>query len=101
MRRSRCDSPTDSCSRSRRWSARLSRWIWVCECGRAFTENSDGSISGLPLRGDVDPRVTCPDCRAPMVLVCGSRNGNFYSCSRYPACRGTRPVDHANDGGSE
>lgn len=101
MKQALCGRPADSCPRSRRWSARLSRWIWACACGRAFPENSDGSISALPLRGDVDPRILCPDCSAPMALVCGSRNGDFYSCARYPSCRGTRPADHAKDRGSE
>ena len=96
-----CETPSDSCPRSRRWSSRLCRWIWICDCGKAFFENSDGAIAESPLRGEADPEVVCPKCLAPMVLVSGSRNGNFYSCSRYPACRGTRPVDEDAKGDSE
>lgn len=95
MKHSCCDTPADFCPRIRRWSSRLGRWIWICECGKAFFENSDGSPFALPLRGDPNPNIACPECQAPMALVCGSRNGDFYSCSRYPSCRGTRPADHA------
>ncbi|WP_366799472.1 topoisomerase DNA-binding C4 zinc finger domain-containing protein [Thiobacillus sp.] len=49
----------------------------------------------------MDPKIVCPECRAPMALVCGSRNGDFYSCSRYPVCRGTRPAVAGNDGGTK
>lgn len=94
----RCETPAASCPRTRRWSARLSRWLWVCECDRAFSEKTDGSISELPLRGEADSQVSCPKCQSPMVLVSGSRNGDFYSCSRYPSCRGTRPVTHLEKG---
>ena len=31
----------------------------------------------------------CPDCRRVMVLRRG-RNGDFWGCSAYPRCRGTR-----------
>lgn len=85
-----CQSPSESCHRTRRWSARLSRWLWACDCGRAFGETADGVPSSIPLRGDIDPGVPCPKCGAPMALVTGSRNGDFWSCSRYPACRRTR-----------
>lgn len=32
----------------------------------------------------------CPRCNAVMVLRNG-RRGQFYGCSRFPRCRGTRP----------
>ena len=34
----------------------------------------------------------CPNCGSPMIFRRG-RNGNFYGCSRYPACRTTRQPD--------
>jgi DNA topoisomerase I len=34
----------------------------------------------------------CQDCGAPMFLKIG-RTGQFYSCSRYPECKATRPVN--------
>jgi DNA topoisomerase-1 len=33
----------------------------------------------------------CPDCGAPMVMKRG-RFGRFLACTRYPDCRGTKPV---------
>jgi len=33
----------------------------------------------------------CPECEAPMVQK-RSRFGLFWACSRYPECRGTRPI---------
>lgn len=35
--------------------------------------------------------VRCPLCDAPMLLRQG-KYGRFYSCSRFPECRGIRPV---------
>lgn len=32
--------------------------------------------------------LNCPDCGAPMALRSG-RHGPFYSCTRYPACKGS------------
>jgi restriction system protein len=38
----------------------------------------------------------CPQCGSPMIKRVAKRGGNagqsFYGCSRYPACRGTRPA---------
>ena len=33
----------------------------------------------------------CPLCGAPMKLRHGAR-GDFWGCTAYPSCRGTRPV---------
>lgn len=90
----RCESPSDSCPRARRWSFKLHTWLWVCECGKAYRENADGTPSSTPLRSDPDPSVGCPICGAPMALVTG-RKGDFWSCARYPACKGTRPITPA------
>ena len=36
---------------------------------------------------------TCPRCAAPMLLRTNKANGDqFWGCSRYPSCRGTRKV---------
>ncbi len=41
--------------------------------------------------------TTCPRCGSPMVLRTAKRGasaGNsFYGCTKYPACKGTRPAD--------
>ncbi len=34
----------------------------------------------------------CPQCNAPMRLRSGREGSEFYGCTRYPECRGTRPV---------
>lgn len=45
----------------------------------------------------VETAATCPECGAPMVLRTARRGRNagnqFYGCSAYPSCRGTRPLD--------
>ncbi|OEY65074.1 DNA topoisomerase 3 [Marinobacter sp. X15-166B] len=42
--------------------------------------------TGLP------PAVHCPKCRAPMRKRDG-KFGEFFACTRFPDCNGTRPVD--------
>lgn len=37
------------------------------------------------------PEIPCPRCGSPMVIRV-SRNGRFLGCSRYPECRGTKPL---------
>ncbi|HEV8078463.1 MAG TPA: topoisomerase DNA-binding C4 zinc finger domain-containing protein, partial [Marinobacter sp.] len=54
-----------------------------------------------------DPQVAlnpdaphCPKCRAGMVERKG-KFGAFYACTRYPGCKGTRPLeDHSPEDGS-
>jgi DNA topoisomerase I len=40
----------------------------------------------------VDPNVLFPKCGAPMVKRRGSR-GDFWGCSKYPTCKGTRNIE--------
>ena len=42
--------------------------------------------------------LTCPQCGSPMKLKSGSR-GKFYSCTRYPSCRGTRDYPASRESG--
>lgn len=38
-------------------------------------------------------QVNCPVCNAPMVERVNSKTDEpFYGCSRYPDCKGTRPI---------
>ena len=37
--------------------------------------------------GDAPKSVKCPDCKSPMVIKLG-KYGRFYSCSRWPECKG-------------
>ena len=46
----------------------------------------------LPLK--LPPAPSCPQCGAPMRQRTG-KNGAFWSCSRYPDCKGTEPVETA------
>lgn len=52
-----------------------------------FTQNSSPS-SGNVL-GPAGGTPFCPQCNSVMILRNGSR-GQFYGCSRFPRCRGTR-----------
>ncbi len=40
--------------------------------------------------------ITCPDCGWAMVTRRNRRTGeSFLGCSRFPACHGTRQIDHS------
>jgi DNA topoisomerase-1 len=41
---------------------------------------------------DVEITDTCPECDGPMKLRPG-RKGFFLGCSKYPKCKGTKPLD--------
>lgn len=42
--------------------------------------------------GPAPDDIKCPKCDAPMIYKL-SRNGKFFSCSRYPDCDGARKLD--------
>lgn len=42
--------------------------------------------------GPAPDDIKCPKCDAPMIYKL-SRNGKFFSCSRYPDCEGARKLD--------
>jgi DNA topoisomerase-3 len=46
--------------------------------------------------------IHCPKCRAPMIQRDG-KFGAFFACSRYPRCKGTRPLEDSQpeDGTSQ
>ena len=58
--------------------------------------------SGHPDTNAPENQPHCPKCRAPMLERDG-KFGRFYACTRYPDCRGTRPLEEANpqDGTSQ
>lgn len=37
------------------------------------------------------PEIPCPECGAPMTIRV-SRRGRFLGCTRYPECKGTKPL---------
>ncbi|AKQ53919.1 DNA topoisomerase III [Bordetella hinzii] len=49
---------------------------------------------GATLDLKLPPAPNCPQCGAPMRQRSG-KNGAFWSCSRYPDCKGTEPVETA------
>lgn len=49
---------------------------------------SNNTSATEPIAG-TDASTLCPDCSSAMILRNG-RRGQFYGCSRYPHCRGTR-----------
>jgi len=61
-----------------------------CRNTMNFRREEDGKI--VPQKEeDVPVSDTCPECGAPMVMKRG-RFGRFLACTRYPDCKGTKPV---------
>jgi DNA topoisomerase-3 len=50
---------------------------------------------GASLSIKLPPAPACPLCASPMRQRSG-KNGTFWSCSRYPDCKGTQPVEAAS-----
>lgn len=78
---------------------------------RQFIANLQEEITGFinrrPAANDAGPeadenRIHCPKCRAPMVQRDG-KFGAFFACTRYPQCKGTRPLEDSapEDGTSQ
>ncbi len=42
--------------------------------------------------GDAPEKIKCPDCGSKMLIKLG-RYGKFYSCSKYPECKGILSLD--------
>jgi len=42
--------------------------------------------------GEAPADILCPVCKSSMIIKL-SRNGKFYSCSKYPECAGARKLD--------
>ncbi|HEY4690134.1 MAG TPA: type I DNA topoisomerase [Anaerolineae bacterium] len=55
------------------------------------TERKAHSPTRRKPKAQADPSVLCPRCGSPMVKRAGSR-GEFWGCSRYPQCKGTRNI---------
>jgi len=58
------------------------------------------ALTGPPGDAASHSGIHCPRCRAPMRQRTG-KFGDFWSCTRYPECRGTRPMENdpqQNDG---
>ncbi|HEX4124893.1 MAG TPA: type I DNA topoisomerase [Tepidisphaeraceae bacterium] len=57
-----------------------------------FHENVEGALDKLEHAGGAPSPYTCDKCGRPMVYRI-SKNGFFLSCSGYPDCDATKPVD--------
>ncbi len=85
------------------WEARLETIRQGDEAAETFLQQLGSDIhrllepvlaaSAQPAAADTG--IHCPQCRAPMRQRSG-KYGDFWSCSRFPQCRGTRPIE--NDG---
>ncbi len=72
-------------------------WFWTCRSwptckGTAPLVCADGIERGGETEAEEPPvEVNCPECGAGMVIKKG-RYGRFLACSRYPDCKGSRPL---------
>jgi DNA topoisomerase-1 len=57
-----------------------------------FHKEVEGALEKLDHAGGTPSPYSCPKCGRPMVYRI-SKNGFFLSCSGYPECDGTQPVD--------
>ncbi|MDS1311512.1 DNA topoisomerase III [Marinobacter xiaoshiensis] len=53
-----------------------------------------GTKADTPGAGPETLAPNCPKCRTPMTERDG-KFGRFFACTRYPDCRGTRPIEDA------
>lgn len=85
------------------WEATLERIRQGEGDPRAFLQTIETQITdlvsplkaGAPAGSAAAPEQTgvhCPQCRAPMREREG-KFGRFWACSRYPQCKGTRPIE--------
>jgi DNA topoisomerase I len=62
------------------------------ECRNTMNFRRDEAGAIVPEKEeDVPTDEKCPECQSPMVMKRG-RFGKFLACSRYPECKGTKPV---------
>ena len=69
---------------------------------RGFIQRPAGERPAPTADSSNAEQVHCPNCRAPMTERDG-KFGRFFACTRYPSCRGTRPLedDAPRDGTGE
>lgn len=53
---------------------------------------SKEKIEKITNLGEAPKDILCPECKSPMIIKL-SRNGKFYSCSKYPDCKGARTME--------
>jgi DNA topoisomerase-3 len=65
---------------------------WFLEKQSAWIARLVEQYRSATLSTQLPPGPACPVCEAPMRRRNG-KNGAFWSCTRYPDCQGTRPVE--------
>ena len=83
------------------FSKKKQKFFWMCmgateTCG-AFYPDADGKpVLRCIKKGEPEADMPCPSCGSPMRKIVSGGSGDFYSCSKYPKCKGT--IDIAPDG---
>ncbi|MHB1527835.1 MAG: topoisomerase DNA-binding C4 zinc finger domain-containing protein [Acidiferrobacteraceae bacterium] len=76
-------------------SKKNQKFYWICQSAEEVCSAIYSDRNGEPLLltfGEPDPTCPCPDCGQPMRLVQGGQFGDYWSCTAYPACKGTLDV---------
>jgi DNA topoisomerase I len=63
------------------------------ECKSTVSIDKDGNPKKKMPKAEPDPNVLCPLDEAPMILRTSRYGNRFYSCSKYPKCKGSKPFD--------
>ena len=76
-------------------SKKNNKSYWICQgaedkCGKIFSDKNGEPV--LLMFGEPADDMPCPLCAAPMRLIKGGKSGDFWSCTKYPDCRGTADV---------
>jgi DNA topoisomerase-1 len=61
------------------------------ECRNTMNFRREGEKIVPEKEEDVPVEDKCPECASPMVMKRG-RFGKFLACTRYPECKGTKPI---------
>ncbi len=65
--------------------------VWRATQGKGRRKGKRASKRAIGASPEVNANLHCPQCHAPMVRRSG-KHGPFWGCSRYPSCKGTRPL---------
>ena len=70
----------------------------TARCNRYPVCSGEKPMDGIGEKPLVVPDGACPQCASPMRLRTARKGRHpgrqFWGCSKYPRCRGTRPFDH-------
>ena len=79
-------------------SKKNQKFYWLCgdEQCNFIAGDSDGRPAPKLTRCEAPEDKRCPKCDGAMNLVSGGKQGDFYSCRKYPECHGAFDVDAPN-----